>query len=372
MSSPEKRMKRIVIKIGSNIIAGACEGLDIGLIDDIARNISILASEGDEVLIVSSGAVAAGMKKLGLTARPSEIRLKQAAAAAGQSNLMWAYEHAFSKFGKKVAQVLLTREDFADRKRYINAKNTLMTLLSYGIVPIINENDTVATDEIRFGDNDALASLVAISIEAATLLILSDVDGLYKEDPKKNPRAELIACIRDVTEDIEKVAGTSGNLVGTGGMFSKVKAAKKAASHGIAVHIINGKKPDLLIPAAKGQPSGTLFMPRMKRPSQRKGWIAYSSRAKGALTLDSGAVTAIIEGGKSLLPSGIVAVEGDFGIGDAVYCVTAEGRRIAKGLVNYAAKDLRQIMGKRTGEIEHALGYKYSDEVIHRDNLVIT
>jgi glutamate 5-kinase len=364
-------MKRIVIKIGSNIIAGACEGLDMSLIDRIAGDISSLASEGNEVLVVSSGAVAAGMKKLGLKTRPSEIRLKQAAAAAGQSNLMWAYERAFSNFGNKVAQVLLTREDFADRKRYLNAKNTMMTLLSYGIIPVINENDTVATDEIKFGDNDALASLVAISIEADNLLILSDVDGLYKDDPKKNPRAELITFVENITAEVEEAAGASGSMVGTGGMFSKVKAAQKAAAHGIAVAIINGKKAGLLIPAIKGLQCGTFFKPRMNRPSQRKGWIAYSSRAKGALTLDEGALTAIIKGGKSLLPSGIVSVEGDFEIGDAVYCVTPEGKRVAKGLVNYAAHDLRRIKGKKTGEIEQTLGYKYSDEAIHRDNLAV-
>jgi len=364
-------MKRIVIKIGSNIIAGAEEGLDISVINRIAEDISHIASEGNEVAVVSSGAVAAGMKKLGLKTRPSEIRLKQAAAAVGQSNLMWAYERSFSSFGKKVAQVLLTREDFADRKRYINAKNTMMTLLSYGIIPIINENDTVAIDEIRFGDNDSLASLVAISIEADNLFILSDVDGLYADDPRKNQHAELISYVETVTPEVERLAGASGSLVGTGGMYSKVQAAKKAASHGIAVDIINGKKPGLLVPAVKGQHYGTFFKPHEDRISQRKGWIAYSSRAKGSLMLDDGAVKALLEGSKSLLPSGIVSVDGTFEIGDAVYCVTAHGKRIAKGLANYASEDLRRIQGKKTGEIEKILGYKYSDEAIHRDNLVI-
>ena len=370
-SSVEKRMKRIVVKIGSNIIAGAGAGLDMPVIDRIAGDISSVVAGGNEVLVVSSGAVAAGMTKLGLKSRPGDIRLKQAAAAAGQSNLMWAYERAFSKFGRKVAQVLLTGDDFADRKRYLNAKNTMMTLLAYGIIPVINENDTVATDEIRFGDNDALASLVAISSEADNLLILSDVDGLYSDDPKKNPRAELIALVEDITPELEEAAGAAGSMVGTGGMISKVKAAKKAVSHGIAVSIINGKKAGLLVPATTGQQCGTLFRPRTNRPSQRKGWIAYSSRAKGTLTLDEGAVFAITQGGKSLLPSGILSVEGDFETGDAVYCVTAWGKRIAKGLANYAAHDLRKIKGKKTREIEETLGYKYSDEAIHRDNLAL-
>lgn len=365
-------MKRIVIKIGSNIIAGSEEGLDMSVISRIAKDISRITAEGNEVAIVSSGAVAAGMKKLGLKTRPTEIRLKQAAAAAGQSNLMWAYERSFSVFGKKVAQVLLTREDFADRKRYINAKNTMMTLLSYDVIPVINENDTVAIDEIRFGDNDSLASLVAISIEADDLFILSDVDGLYADDPKKNQRAELISYVETITPEIERMAGTSGSMVGTGGMSSKVKAAKKAASHGIGVYIINGRKAGQLIPAVTGQHcGGTFFRPREDRISQRKGWIAYSSRAKGLLVIDDGAVKALRERGKSLLPSGVVSVEGSFEIGDAVYCLTVHGKRIAKGLANYASEDLRKIQGKKTGEIEKILGYKYSDEAIHRDNLVI-
>ncbi|NJD56483.1 MAG: glutamate 5-kinase [Nitrospirae bacterium] len=365
-------MKRIVIKIGSNIIAGSEEGLDMSVISRIAEDISQITSEGNEVAVVSSGAVAAGMKKLGLKTRPTEIRLKQAAAAAGQSNLMWAYERSFSSFGRKVAQVLLTREDFADRKRYINAKNTMMTLLSYGIIPVINENDTVAIDEIRFGDNDSLASLVAISIEADNLFILSDVDGLYADDPKKSQHAELISYVESITPEIEQLAGATGSIVGTGGMYSKVKAAKKAASHGIGVYIINGRKAGQLIPAVTGQHcGGTFFKPRKNRIPQRKGWIAYSSRAKGSLVIDDGAVKALRESGKSLLPSGIVSVDGSFETGDSVYCVTVHGKRIAKGLANYASEDLRKIQGKKTIEIEKILGYKYSDEVIHRDNLVI-
>jgi len=364
-------MKRIVIKIGSNILAGTDEGLDFSTVNSIAGDISGIVAEGNEVVIVSSGAVAAGMKKLGLKSRPNAIRLKQAAAAAGQSNLMWAYERSFSGYGKKVAQVLLTREDFADRKRYINARNTMMTLLSYDIIPVINENDTVATDEIRFGDNDNLAALVAISIDADNLFILSDVDGLYEDDPRENHQAELISCVEAITPDVERMAGSSGSLVGTGGMYSKVKAAQKAALHGIAVYIINGKKSGLLMLAVKGQHYGTFFKPCSERIPQRKRWIAHSSRAKGSITLDDGAVRALVRGGKSLLPSGIISVDGFFEIGDAVYCVAADGKRIAKGLVNYGSEDLRKIQGKKTNEIEHALGYKYSDEAIHRDNLVI-
>jgi glutamate 5-kinase len=229
----------------------------------------------------------------------------------------------------------------------------------------------VATDEIRFGDNDNLASLVAISVEADNLFILSDVDGLYEEDPGKNPRAELVSYVETITPEVEQMAGASGSSVGTGGMYSKVKAAKKATSHGIAVSIINGKKPGLLIPAVKGQHYGTFIRPCEDRISQKKGWIAYSSRSKGTIALDDGAVRAIKEGGKSLLPSGIITVEGNFEVGDSVYCITAKGRRVAKGLINYSADDLRKIQGKKTTEIEAVLGFKYSDEAIHRDNLVI-
>jgi len=244
-------------------------------------------------------------------------------------------------------------------------------LLSCGIIPVINENDTVATDEIRFGDNDNLASLVAISIQADNLYILSDVDGLYEADPRINPSAGLIPYVETITPEIEKLAGSAGTAIGTGGMSSKISAAKKAASHGITVTIMNGKKTGLLIRALQGQPQGTVFRPCEDRISQRKGWIAYGSRSKGTITLDDGAVKALKEGGRSLLPSGITAVEGIFEVGDSVYCVTAKGKRVAKGLINYSSDELRKIQGKKTSEIEGILGFKYSDEAIHRDNLVI-
>ncbi len=366
-----KRLRRIVVKIGSNIIASADEGLDTSVIDRISGDISRIASEGNDVVIVSSGAIAAGMKKLGMKKKPTDIRFKQAAASVGQSSLMWAYEKAFADNGKKVAQVLLTSEDFADRKRYINSKNTLMTLLSFGIIPVINENDTVATDEIKFGDNDNLASLVAIMIEAEHLIILSDVDGLYEADPRHSPDAAIISHVEEVTPAIEQLAGDAGSGLGTGGMYSKVLAARKATVHGIAVNIINGKKPGLLIPTVKGRDYGTRFRPRQDRMPHRKGWIAYSSRPKGAVVLDEGAVEAVREGGKSLLPSGIVSVDGVFEVGDSVYCISARGRRIAKGLINYSSADLKKIMGRKTGEIEGLLGFKYSDEAIHRDNLAL-
>jgi glutamate 5-kinase len=364
-------MKRLVVKIGSNILADDSEGLNTRRISAIAGDIAEVKSMGYEVILVSSGAVAAGMRKLGLKEKPRDVKVKQAAAAVGQSSLMWAYEKCFGEYGTKVAQVLLTREDLADRKRYINSKNTFLTLLSFGVVPIVNENDTVATDEIRFGDNDTLASLVSILVEADRLVILSDVEGLYQEDPRRNAEAALIRDVEEITPDIEKRAGGAGSACGTGGMYSKILAAKCATSHGITVNILAGRRKGLLVSLLKGKPQGTFFRPAESRLSLRKGWIAHGSRAKGALMIDSGAAKALKEMGRSLLPSGIVSVEGDFEVGDAVYCVDPGGKRLAKGLTNYASSDLRKIMGRRTSEIEQILGFKYSDEAIHRDNLVM-
>ena len=364
-------MKRIVIKIGSNILAHERDGLDTRRISTISRDISDLQDKGYEVVIVSSGAIAAGMRKLGLKTKPKDIKLKQAAAAVGQSALMWAYERSFGNFGKKVAQVLLTRDDFADRKRYINSKNTLLTLLSFKVLPIINENDTVATDEIKFGDNDHLASLVASLIEAERLIILSDVEGLYTGDPRSNAQAKLIEYVEEITPAIEEKAGGAGSALGTGGMYSKILAAKRAVSHGIIVHIISGKQERSLLNIMEGKQSGTLFKAKEAKLSSRKGWIAYGSRSKGSLVIDGGAVIALIEGGKSLLPSGIMSIEGEFDTGDAVYCVDARGNRIAKGLTNYSSSEIKKIKGKKTSQIEEILGYKYSEEAIHRDNLVL-
>ena len=363
--------KRFIIKIGSNILSNEFGGLDTDIIGNLAKHISQISSMGYEVVIVSSGAVAAGMKKLGLKSKPRDIRLKQAAAAIGQSSLMWAYEKAFAEFELKVAQILLTREDFSDRKKYINSKNTIITLLSYGIIPVINENDTVATDEIKFGDNDNLAALVAILIEAERLVILSDVDGLYEANPRVCSKAKLIAHVEKITSDIENIAGGTGSAVGTGGMYSKVLAARKATSHGIAVSIISGKRPELLRSIVEGNESGTFFKPCKVKISHKKGWIAYSSRPKGSITLDDGAVKAITEMGKSLLPTGIINVEGIFEVGDPVNCLNSHGKRVAKGLINYSSPDMNKIMRRKTSEIERILGYKYSDEAIHRDNMVI-
>ncbi len=363
-------MKRLVIKIGSNILAPANRGLNTKRLHNIAEDISDVINRGNQVVIVSSGAVAAGLTKLGLKGKPRDIKLQQAAAAIGQSSLMWAYEQSFAHFNKKVAQVLLTRDDITNRLRYINAKNTLFTLMDYEVIPLINENDPVAVDEIKFGDNDMLAALTAGLVEADMLVILSDVDGLYSGDPKKK-KAEIIDHVEKITSDIEKLASGKGSAVGTGGMYSKLLAAKQAADHGIPVVIMNGKKSGLLPRLLNGKKIGTYFEPKKQRLSSKKGWIAYGVRSRGAIYLDDGAVKALTEMGRSLLPSGITKIEGNFEVGDYIRCVTKEGKKIAKGLTNYSSNDLDRIKGRKTSEIEKILGYKYSDEVIHRDNLVV-
>ncbi len=363
-------MKRVVIKIGSNILASAEQGLNMKRLRAITKDISEVIDNGLQVVIVSSGAVAAGLKKLGLKGRPHDIRLQQAAAAIGQSSLIWAYEHHFAEFGKKVAQVLLTRDDITNRPRYINAKNTLFTLMSYGVIAVINENDPVAVDEMKFGDNDMLAALTTGLIEADMLVILSDVEGLYTKDPSRKG-AKIIENIDEITPDIEKLAGGKGSAVGTGGMYSKILAARQTTDYGIGVVIMSGKKSGLLPGLLKGKKVGTYFRPKEQRLPSKKGWIAYGVRSRGAIYLDDGAVKALREGGKSLLPSGITKIQGRFEVGDYIRCLTKEGKKIAKGLTNYASGDLEQIKGKRTTEIEKILGYKYSDEIVHRDNLVL-
>ena len=363
---------RIVIKIGSNIIAGR-NGLDDKQISRLADEISEIYSRGCDVVVVSSGAIAAGMSRLMLKRKPSDIRHKQAAAAVGQSALMWAYEQAFSRHNIKVAQILLTRDAFFDRARYINAKNTILTLLDYRVVPIINENDSVSIEEIKFGDNDLLASLVAGLVGADHLIILSDVDGLYSKDPKRHPDAELISIVREITPELKKIAGGTGSIVGTGGMYSKITAAEKAMNYGIRVSIINGRKKGLLeMLILENKQIGTTFVPSKRKMSARKGWIAFGVRSKGEIVIDEGARMALVEKGKSLLPSGIKEVRGEFNAGDAVYCVDEKGNRVAKGLINYSSKELNRIKGLKTSDIAKVLGYKYADEVIHRDNLVLT
>ncbi|MBI1822315.1 MAG: glutamate 5-kinase [Nitrospirae bacterium] len=366
-----KNVKRVVIKIGSRIIASKGAGLNKSRIERLANEIFHLKEKGFEIVLVSSGAILAGMEKLGLKERPKTIPLKQAAAAVGQSQLMWLYEKTFKEHNLHVAQILLTGEDLADRKRFLNSRNTFFTLFDHKVIPIVNENDTVSIDEIKFGDNDHLAALVTNLIDGQLLIILTDVDGLFTADPRTNPHAELLSEVDEISEKIEKSALGSGTLEGTGGMRSKIEAAKKVGAYGVPTLLLNGTHPGILSLAFGGEAVGTLFRVKGEKLNSRKHWIAFSIRSKGELYLDEGAATALVQKGKSLLPSGITSVKGIFMAGDAVTCIDPNGKEIAKGLVNYPTPEINQIKGIKTTQIEKVLGYKFSDEVIHRNNLVI-
>ncbi len=366
------RTRRVVIKVGSAVLASSESGLDQARIERLASEICALIGEGREVIIVSSGAIAAGLSKLGLRKKKGmPLSVKQAAAAIGQSSLMWLYEKTFSACGRKVAQVLLTREDLSNRTRFLNARNTIHTLLDYGVVPVINENDTVSVDEIKFGDNDNLSGMVVHLADADLLIILSDIEGLFTADPKLDPSAQLVPVVEKITAEIERGAGDAHTLVGTGGMRSKIITAKKVGAYGAPVVIVNGGMPGILQALFDGREVGTLFLPRSEKLHSRKHWIAYTVRSSGKVVVDNGARDALIYKGKSLLPGGVVKVEGSFKIGDCVACVDLKGSVFARGLTKYSSTDLDRIRGLKTSQIESILGRKDYDEVIHRDDLVI-
>jgi glutamate 5-kinase len=360
---------RVVIKVGSSLLVSLGSGLNKAFIYRLAGELSRLKKKGVEVVMVSSGAIAAGMERLGLTKRPKTISELQAAAAIGQSRLMHVYEEACTPWDLKVAQVLITHDDMRERRRYINARTTLLTLLDLGILPIINENDSVVVEEIKFGDNDLLAALVTSLVDADLLLILTDAPGLCTGDPRTG--GKLISLVEKVTKEVEAIAQGTYTEVGTGGMASKIGAAKLAARIGVPTVVTGCRDPEVLERVFAGETVGTIFLSGGRRLRGRKQWIGFTLRPKGRLILDNGAQEAIIEGGKSLLPSGVVAVEGNFGRGDAVACLDSHRRELARGLVNYDSRELQQIMRLKSSQIEKVLGYKYTDEVIHRDNLVI-
>lgn len=366
-----KQAQRVVIKVGSNVLT-ARSSLNLYTIDSISRQICVLLDKGLEVLLVSSGAMAAGLRKMGMDRRPDEIPKRQAIAALGQSGLINAYEEAFGRCGKRVAQILLTSEDLTSRKRYLNARNTLYTLLHWKVVPIINENDTIMVEEIKLGDNDNLAAVITLLMDADFLINLTDIDGLYTKDPRTHVDAQLIPEVTSFKKEIETFATNIPGALGRGGMSSKIKAAKKVTAAGIPMIIAKGDKPDILLELFEGHARGTYFAPRKKKLASRKCWIAYTLTPKGVLVVDTGAARALVESGKSLLPSGIVDVEGEFGVGAAVAFRNQQGDQLGVGLVNYGAADVRLIKGLKTGQIKNQLGAKPYDEVIHRDNLVIT
>jgi len=365
------KVKRIVIKIGSRVLTADGDGLDDVFLSALAGEVARQREKGHEVIIVSSGAVAAGVKALGLNERPRTIPQKQAAAAVGQSKLMQAYEQAFSRHGLKVAQMLLTRDDLANRLRFLNARATMDALLAFGVVPVINENDTVVVEEIKFGDNDNLSALVTSLVEAHLLVILTDIDGYYDADPRSNPDARLVPLVKAVTREVERAAGSSGSSVGTGGMVTKLAAAKRVGRYGVPTLIINGRKTDTLASALDGEEVGTLFLPSGENLNRRKHWIAYTLRPRGRIYIDTGALVALTRHGKSLLPSGVVRVEGDFDRGACVLVCGPDGKEFARGIADYSRQELEKIFGCRSSEIEKCLGYRYGDEIIHRDNLVI-
>ena len=363
-------VKRIVLKVGSGVLTRR-SGLNLNLIDDLAADICQLRRRGTEVVLVSSGAIAAGMRKIGLAKRPAGVSAMQALAAMGQSRLIMAYEEAFARYGEKVAQVLLTRDDLTHRRRYLNARNTLFTLLSWKVTPIINEDDTVVADEIKFGDNDALSAMVVSLIGADLLVNLTNIDGLYDRDPREHPEARRIAVVGRVDRRIQQYASTIPGVLGTGGMASKVAAARKAALGGVPTVIANGTTTGIIGEIFAGKPVGTLFLPEPTVLSRKKQWIAFTKAIKGTLVVDAGAEKALVERHKSLLPSGIREVAGRFAVGNAVAIHSEDGRRIGIGLVNYSAEQLTRIAGARSSQIEPLLGFRHDDEAIHRDNLVL-
>ncbi|RLA84837.1 MAG: glutamate 5-kinase [Deltaproteobacteria bacterium] len=360
--------RRLLVKVGSSLLVHLGEGIDRKYLDRLASEIVKLREGGREVLLVSSGAIAAGMERLGFKRRPSSISELQATAAVGQGLLMHLYQEAFSPKGIQVAQVLLTHEDFRDRRRYLNARGTLLTLLKLGVIPVINENDSVAIEEIKLGDNDTLAALTAGLVDAQLLIILTDVEGLFIGRPGEG---RLLTLVRQIDRELEAAVAGPRTEVGTGGMITKLRAASLASKAGISTIVAKGTDPGILTELLRGEVRGTLFLPSPGGLKGRKRWIGFNLKPRGTLIVDEGAKEAIVQRGKSLLPSGVKEVMGDFQRGDTVILVGPDGCEFAKGLVNYSSREIRGIMGHRSHEIEKILGYKYADEVIHRDNLVL-
>ena len=362
---------RIVVKVGTSTLTHANGKLNYSRIEYLVRELADAVNSGKQILLVSSGAVGAGMDRLGWKEKPKTIPAKQAAAAVGQGILMHTYEKLFGEYGQIVAQVLLTREDSVNRKRYANSRNTLLTLLGIGVIPIINENDAVAIDELKIGDNDTLSANVAAIVDADLLIILSDVDGVYTANPQQDPTARLIPEIPEVTPEIEAICGGAGTLRGTGGMLTKMAAARMAMNSGIVMVIASGAKDGVVQSVLAGNQVGTLFPPRQNRLQFRKRWLAFGARIKGRLIVDRGCAQALQSSGSSLLAAGIKAVEGSFEQGNTVSIVNQDGWEIARGLANYNAVDTLKIMGAHTPEIAIILGHKPYDEVVHRDNMVL-
>ena len=364
--------RRIVVKVGSSLVTNEGRGLDEQAIGEWCRQLSALVRDGREVIMVSSGAIAEGMKRLGWTTRPHELHELQAAAAVGQMGLAQMYETKLRENGLGSAQVLLTHADLADRERYLNARSTLLTLLAHGVLPVINENDTVVNDEIKFGDNDTLGALVANLVEADALVILTDQKGLYSADPRKDPNATFVHVAKAGDAKLEDMAGGAGSSIGKGGMITKILAAKRAAGSGASTVIAWGRERDVLLRLAKGEAIGTLLVAPTQKQQARKQWMADHLQLRGSIAVDKGAVDKVRKEGKSLLPIGMTAVEGEFSRGEVIAILDPQGVEIARGLANYASAEARLICRKPSGEIEASLGYIAEPEMVHRDNLVLS
>lgn len=362
--------RRIVIKVGTSTLTHSTGKLNLGRVDRLARELTDLVNQGKEIILVTSGAVGVGMDRLGLKERPRTIPEKQAAAAVGQGILMHIYEKTFGEYGQVAAQVLLTREDSVKRSRYANSRNTLLTLISMGVIPVINENDAVAIEELKIGDNDTLSAMVASIVEADLLIILSDIEGLYTANPQSDPDAKLIPIVLDVTPEIEALAGGAGSKFGTGGMYTKIQAAKIAVSSGVPMVIATGARDGVISAIAAGGDVGTMFVSRENRLQIRKRWLAFGARIKGSVNIDDGCEKALLDGA-SLLSAGIVSAKGEFNSGDTISVVNRCGREVARGIAYYSSDEVVRIVGCHTNEIADILGYKSYDEVIHRDNMVI-
>ena len=367
-----RNSRRIVVKVGSSLVTNEGRGLDEVAIGEWCRQMSILVRDGREVIMVSSGAIAEGMKRLGWSTRPHEIHELQAAAAVGQMGLAQVYETKLRENGLGSAQVLLTHADLADRERYLNARSTLLTLLKLGVVPVINENDTVVNDEIKFGDNDTLGALVANLVEADALVILTDQKGLYTADPRKDSSAQFVHEAQAGDPALEAMAGGAGSSLGKGGMITKILAAKRAAGSGASTVIAWGREPDALLRLAQGEAIGTLLVAQTAKQQARKQWMADHLQMRGSVTVDAGAARKLIDEGKSLLPIGMTAVEGEFSRGDVIAVRDEHGNEIARGLANYASSEARLICRKPSTEFEKWLGYVAEPEMLHRDNLVLS
>lgn len=366
-----KDVKRIVVKVGTSTLTYPTGLLNLNKIENLVRQLSDAQNRGIEVILVSSGAIGAGIGKLGLKERPKTIPEKQAAAAVGQGILLHMYEKIFSEYGKPVGQILLTREDLSHRTRFLNASNTFYSLLEQGVIPIVNENDAIVVDEIKFGDNDTLSAMVASLVDADLLVLVTDIDGLYDSNPKTNPDAKFIPVVDEITEDIVAAAGGAGSSLGTGGMATKINAGKIATSSGSSMVIVNGDNRNFLTDILDGKEIGTLFLGQEDHVKAKKHWMAFATKPTGSIIVDDGAEKALVNHNKSLLPKGIISIDGTFQEGEVVSILNSKKEEIAHGITNYNSMEIDLIKGLDSNVIEDKLGYKNYDEVIHKNNLVI-